>query len=655
MPDNSKFSNFASGGVLDSDDIVVGLRSGVNTKFTYNGGLAPSVVVPIDQGGTGATNAAEARTNLGLEIGSDVQAWDANLDGLSALASTGFVAQTASGTFADRVIGGTSNEIDVTNGNGIAGDPVLRLSSTIDAPGTLTIQSTVAIDSIIDDDSMSTASDTNISTSEAIKAYIDAVAGGGFTVILTCLLGTTANLSGTYDNGTAGVGATLTNNTTQAALELDGVTVQVNDRVLVKDQTSTEENGVYTVTTVGDGSTDWVLTRATDYDTAAEIIPGTLIPISSGDTLGGSIWIESATVTTVGTDPIVFNIFAQPANTFVTLATNQIITGDKTFSGTVTVPTPTTDFEAATKAYVDANGGGGGNVGDIVDFAGTSAPSGCLVCDGSAVSRATYSALFSVIGTTWGIGDGTTTFNLPDASRLTTVGSGGSATATLGNAVGDTGGTETNTLTTDEMPSRSIYYATSSLTNHIGSNTGAAGYYPATSAATWNSGGGQAQNNMQPSMVVLRCIRYEPVATSTATAADQTAQEAASSSVVFTNPASQQFHPSSCKAWVVFNGVGTVAISASYNVTSITDNGTGDYTVNFTNAFSSINYSASGSCGFGSNPSYPSATVSYIGGPHAVPTASAWRFGTGQGAVSAEAGVRVDLPYISMQFFGELA
>ena len=98
---------------------------------------------------------------------------------------------------------------------------------------------------------------------------------------------------------------------------------------------------------------------------------------------------------------------------------------------------------------------------------------------------------------------------------------------TLGNAVGDTGGVESQILTTGEMPSRSIYYATSSLTNHIGSNTGAAGYYPATSAATWNSGGGTAQNNLQPSLIILPCIRYEPVAATVAAAASQAQMESA--------------------------------------------------------------------------------------------------------------------------------
>lgn len=85
--------------------------------------------------------------------------------------------------------------------------------------------------------------------------------------------------------------------------------------------------------------------------------------------------------------------------------------------------------------------------GSLFDFAGTVAPSGYLVCDGSAISRTTFSTLFTAIGTTWGSGDGSTTFNIPSLSRRTSVGSGGSGSGTLGNAVGNTGGTETVTPT----------------------------------------------------------------------------------------------------------------------------------------------------------------------------------------------------------------
>lgn len=97
--------------------------------------------------------------------------------------------------------------------------------------------------------------------------------------------------------------------------------------------------------------------------------------------------------------------------------------------------------------------------GMIYWYAGSSAPTGYLECDGSAVSRTTYADLFTAIGTTYGIGDGSTTFNLPDQARNTLVGKGGTGTGTLGNSIGDTGGTETHALTESEMPAHTHTYA----------------------------------------------------------------------------------------------------------------------------------------------------------------------------------------------------
>lgn len=92
--------------------------------------------------------------------------------------------------------------------------------------------------------------------------------------------------------------------------------------------------------------------------------------------------------------------------------------------------------------------------GTVLDFAGTVIPEGFLDANlGDAVSRTTYAALFAVIGTTWGAGDGSTTFNLPALKRRSTVGLGGTGTAVLGNAVGNTGGTETHTLALTDIPS----------------------------------------------------------------------------------------------------------------------------------------------------------------------------------------------------------
>lgn len=87
--------------------------------------------------------------------------------------------------------------------------------------------------------------------------------------------------------------------------------------------------------------------------------------------------------------------------------------------------------------------------GIIMPFAGSTAPQGYLLCDGSAVDRTTYATLFGVIGTTYGAGDGSTTFNVPDLSGRVVIGVSGS------HALGTTGGSETVTLSANELPAHS--------------------------------------------------------------------------------------------------------------------------------------------------------------------------------------------------------
>jgi hypothetical protein len=115
----------------------------------------------------------------------------------------------------------------------------------------------------------------------ATKNYVDLAIQGldpkiGVKAATIADLGTVA-----YSNGTSGVGATLTNTGTLAAFVLDGQTLAVNDRVLIKDQTTSLQNGIYTVTTVGSGAVAWVLTRATDNDTWAEV-PASFVFVEQG-------------------------------------------------------------------------------------------------------------------------------------------------------------------------------------------------------------------------------------------------------------------------------------------------------------------------------------------------------------------------------------
>lgn len=130
-----------------------------------------------------------------------------------------------------------------------------------------------------------------------------------------CAVATTAALTATYNNGSSGVGATLTNSGTQAALVIDGVSLSTNQRVLVKNQSSTFQNGIYSVTTVGSGSTNWVLTRAADYNQIAQIHVGDIIPVLLGTVNAHLFFTQTATVTVIGTSPITFSNFTNNAST----------------------------------------------------------------------------------------------------------------------------------------------------------------------------------------------------------------------------------------------------------------------------------------------------------------------------------------------------
>lgn len=152
--------------------------------------------------------------------------------------------------------------------------------------------------------------------------------------------------------------------------------------------------------------------------------------------------------------------------------------------------------------------------GTIVLFAGSTAPTGWLLCQGQTISRTTYANLFNVIGTTYGSGDGSTTFNLPNFKGNIPVGY--DSTQTEFDTLGETGGEKTHTLTTQEIPSHNHEGLSSSTGTAIG--TGQYGtanqfYIPSGGFATGsikigNTGGGEAHNNLQPYIVLNYMISY---------------------------------------------------------------------------------------------------------------------------------------------------
>ena len=145
--------------------------------------------------------------------------------------------------------------------------------------------------------------------------------------------------------------------------------------------------------------------------------------------------------------------------------------------------------------------------GTIVAHAGTR-PTGWLSCRGAAVSRATYPALFAVLGTRFGAGDGSTTFNLPDLRGRFPYG------ASVDADVGNTGGAETHTLTVDEMPSHAHILGgvrqdgAGADRNRLTGTTGTASTVAAGDTyGVRHAGGGQPHNNMPPYIEINYIIR----------------------------------------------------------------------------------------------------------------------------------------------------
>lgn len=246
---------------------------------------------------------------------------------------------------------------------------------------------------------------------------------------------------------------------------IDGVAIVAGDRVLVKNQSSGVENGIYNA-----GTGAW--SRAIDFDGARDARNGTMVYVTSGSTNNDTIFAMSATdPVTVGTTAMTFAA-ADVSGPPVTLTASDGLTGggvldanrtvglatiadDRVManvSGSTAVPSANTltaiidacigstrgqilyrgasawtALAAGTSGHVLTAAGAGADPswqasgvavsvapGAVMAFAMDTAPTGWLKCNAAAVDRTTYADLFAAIGTTFGVGDGSTTFNLPD-------------------------------------------------------------------------------------------------------------------------------------------------------------------------------------------------------------------------------------------------
>jgi hypothetical protein len=306
-----------------------------NSSVTYNG-----VNVALGASGTitaATPNALTISTGLQLNTGTTFDGSVARTISIDA----SVVTLTDTQTLTNKTISGATNTLSnignasLTNSSITIGTTPISLGASSLTLGGLT---TVTV-----------TQNPTAALDLATKQYVDAVAEG-LHVHAACAAATTGTLASitggtvTYNNGTAGVGATLT--LSVALTVLDGYTLLNGDRVLVKNEATQANNGIYTWATGGT-----VLTRATDFDTAAEMASGDFTFITNGTLYANTGWVQTDPVTIVGTSPVTWIQFsgagAYTAGTGLTLTgtqfsiTNTAVTagayGSATQVGTFTV------------------------------------------------------------------------------------------------------------------------------------------------------------------------------------------------------------------------------------------------------------------------------------------------------------------------------
>ena len=315
----------AAGSIADTTGVVT-LNSAVLTTADINGGSADGVIIG------GSSPAAITGTTITANSG-----FTGNLSGNATTATTatniaggaaGSVPyQTASGATSllaagtGVLVGGSTPAYSTTptlTGTNFTGIPNGALTNSAVTVGTTSISLGASSLTLGGLTSVAVTQDPVSNLQLATKQYVDTIATTSVhyhTPVYVESPDTAGNLNATYNQpGGAGdgVGATLTNAGTQVALTIDGVLMTVGKRVLIYNQTNGYENGVYTVTTVGDGSTNWVLTRATDADTYDPISPdalggGDAFFVTNGNTGAGETYVctNNSTIT-FGTTSITF-------------------------------------------------------------------------------------------------------------------------------------------------------------------------------------------------------------------------------------------------------------------------------------------------------------------------------------------------------------
>jgi hypothetical protein len=219
----------------------------------------------------------------------------------------------------------------------------------------------------------------------ATKQYVDGLVQG-LSDKYSVVAATTAALpANTYNNGTSGVGATLTGTANAALVAQDGVSLTVGQLLLVKNEATAANNGIYTLTQVGDGTHPYILTRHVDSDQTGEIA-GSFTFVESGTVNAGSGWVVAQVgPTTIGTTSITYTQFSGAGE--ITAGTGLTKTGNQ-----IALVTPVSI----------ANGGTGSATQNFVDLTTAQTVAGAKTFSGQVIVNTATSNSVSITGTTTG-------------------------------------------------------------------------------------------------------------------------------------------------------------------------------------------------------------------------------------------------------------
>ena len=208
------------------------------------------------------------------------------------------------GDYVASLVAGTG--VTLTNNSGETATPTVAIGQAVGTSASVTFSNITATGIV------TLAEDPASALQAATKQYVDNIASGVH-FHESVHAASITNLATIYNNGTSGVGATLTADTNRAFSVLDGESVTVGQRVLIKNQTDAKQNGIYTLTTAGSVSVPWVLTRATDADNSpvGELSNGDFCFVMGGTVNAGYGYINNSTANpiVIGTDNVTYTAF----------------------------------------------------------------------------------------------------------------------------------------------------------------------------------------------------------------------------------------------------------------------------------------------------------------------------------------------------------